>query len=107
YGLRSAPHGVTAELIDWANASGAPILALDLPSGVNATTGERPGASIRAAATVTLALPKTGFARADPGALWLAAIALPPAVFERAGIDGYRDPFGGRDRVRLDRTPRV
>src|SRR5262245_8659442 len=42
YGLKSAPVGGAVRLIEWANASGAPILALDIPSGRNATTGEAP-----------------------------------------------------------------
>ncbi|OFW15435.1 MAG: NAD(P)H-hydrate epimerase [Acidobacteria bacterium RIFCSPLOWO2_02_FULL_67_21] len=39
YGLTSAPRGVAADLITWANGTGAPILSLDVPSGVDATTG--------------------------------------------------------------------
>jgi NAD(P)H-hydrate epimerase len=43
YGLRSAPRSSVAELIRWSNGTGAPILALDVPSGLNSTTGHRPG----------------------------------------------------------------
>lgn len=67
YGLRSGPHGAVARLIEWATASGAPILALDIPSGVNATTGERPGVWVHARWTLTLALPKTGITHACAG----------------------------------------
>ena len=59
YGLKSAPVGEALRLIEWANARGAPILALDIPSGRNATTGEAPGACIFPRWTMTLALPKT------------------------------------------------
>jgi len=38
----------------------APVVALDVPSGVDATTGDSPGAHVRAAATMTLALPRPG-----------------------------------------------
>lgn len=100
YGLREAPQGRTAELIAWANASGAPILALDVPSGMDATTGHSPGTCIDAEATLTLALPKTGLAGAAAGDLWLADLGIPRATFERAGLT-YVDPFGGRYRVRL------
>jgi hypothetical protein len=41
YSLRDAPLGRAAELIAWASHSGVPILALDVPSGVNATTGRK------------------------------------------------------------------
>jgi NAD(P)H-hydrate epimerase len=60
YGLKSAPVGEAVRLIEWAHASGAPIFALDIPSGRNATTGEAPGACMRPRWTMTLALPKTG-----------------------------------------------
>jgi NAD(P)H-hydrate epimerase len=52
-----------------------PNLALDVPSGLNATTGASPGARIRAHTTLTLALPKTGHSTEDIGELWLAAKA--------------------------------
>ena len=56
YNLRDAPQGRAAELIVWANHSGVPILALDVPSGMNATTGECPGAWIKAAAEAARSL---------------------------------------------------
>ena len=41
YGLRSAPRSPVAELIRWANSTETPILALDVPSGLDSTTGHR------------------------------------------------------------------
>src|SRR5258708_35188888 len=79
YGLSGHPTGRTAELIDWANGQGSPILALDVPSGLDATSGRAAPPSVRAAATLTLALPATGLL--DPratGDLFLADISLPP-----------------------------
>jgi len=60
YGLSGNPRGAVAEWIERANASGRPIVALDTPSGLNATTGQPGSPCIRATATLTLALPKTG-----------------------------------------------
>ncbi|MCC7241506.1 MAG: NAD(P)H-hydrate epimerase [Acidobacteria bacterium] len=100
YGLREAPRGATADLIDWANASGAPILALDVPSGLDATTGEAPGLAVAARMTLTLALPKTGCVSPEVGELWLADLGIPVSVYNAAGIP-YVDPFGARYRVRL------
>jgi NAD(P)H-hydrate epimerase len=102
YGLHSAPSGSAAELIAWANQTGASILALDLPSGLDATTGECPGACIRANTTLTLALPKTGLGSHPLGDLWLADIGIPRATFERAGVT-YTNPFGQHYRIRLTR----
>ena len=105
YGLRGAPRGVAAELIEWGKRSGAKILALDGPSGVDATTGEAPGAYLRADRTLTLALPKTGLATTKAGDLVLADIGIPAGVYARAGIE-YRSPFGSSYRVKLERIGR-
>ncbi|WP_201451997.1 NAD(P)H-hydrate dehydratase [Rhodovarius lipocyclicus] len=59
-GLNRAPQGAAAEAIAAMNAHGAPILAVDVPSGLDADTGAAPGAVVRAAHTVT-------FHRAKPG----------------------------------------
>ena len=89
YGLEGNPRDKVAMMIKDANASGRPILALDLPSGMNATTGEVYDPCIKAAATLTLALPKTGFLapNASPlvGALFLADISIPHRVYESFG----------------------
>lgn len=103
YGLRSAPRGRIADLIAWANEISVPIVALDVPSGLNATTGECPGAYVRALTTLTLALPKTGLIGHAIGDLWLADIGLPRAAFSRAGLM-YEDPFGAEERVHLTRS---
>jgi NAD(P)H-hydrate epimerase len=89
FSLRGDPRGETARLIDLANAHPAPILAIDLPSGLDATTGDAGTPTIRATWTVTLALPKTGLITADrtlTGALWLADIGVPPENFARIGV---------------------
>jgi ADP-dependent NAD(P)H-hydrate dehydratase / NAD(P)H-hydrate epimerase len=50
-------------LIESVNNSRLPVLAVDVPSGLNADTGERHGAAIRAAGTLTVGAPKTGLLR--------------------------------------------
>lgn len=99
YGLRDAPRGPVAALVE-ATRGATMVLALDVPTGVDATTGERPGVAVEADHTLTLALPKTGLAEGDHGTLTLADIGLPSVVFERAGID-YDGPFDGAYRVEL------
>jgi NAD(P)H-hydrate epimerase len=85
YGLEGNPRDRVAMIIKDANASGRPILALDLPSGMNATTGGAYEPCIKATATLTLALPKTGFLApsASPyvGDLYLADISIPRTVY--------------------------
>ena len=89
YGLEGNPRDRIATIIKEANKSGRPILALDLPSGMNATTGEAYDPCIKATATLTLALPKTGFlapsAQQYVGDLYLADISIPRKVYQRFG----------------------
>ena len=59
-GLQNAPRENVAELIEQANHFPAPIIALDIPSGLNAQTGTTPGAVIHAADTITFIALKPG-----------------------------------------------
>jgi NAD(P)H-hydrate epimerase len=98
YGLAGPLRGRTADLVERVGATDAEVRSLDVPSGVNATTGDRPGPSVDADLTTTLALPKTGLA--DVGPVRLADIGLPRVVFARAGID-YEWPYGDGVAVEL------
>jgi NAD(P)H-hydrate epimerase len=100
YGLKSAPVGAAVRLIEWANAGGAPILALDIPSGRNATTGEAPGACMWPRWTMTLALPKTGLLPDTTGDLFLADIGIPQETYQRMQTR-YVSPFGKGYWMRL------
>lgn len=90
YSLSGPPRGTAADLIEAANAADAPILALDAPSGVDTTTGLVHEPAVRAAATLTLALPKAGLqtdeARPNVGDLYLADIGVPPGLYARPSL---------------------
>jgi NAD(P)H-hydrate epimerase len=92
YGLTEALRGTAAELAADCNDA-ATVVSLDVPTGVNATTGEVPGPAVEADRTLTLALPKTGLEPAA-GDLLLGDIAVPPVVYEELDIP-YRRPFDG------------
>ncbi len=67
-GLDRAPTGEAAEAIDAVNHAGAPVAAIDLPSGLLADTGAAPGSAVRAVLTVTFIGLKFGlFTGAGPG----------------------------------------
>jgi NAD(P)H-hydrate epimerase len=104
FSLTGAPTGVTAGLIRAANAHGAPILAVDLPSGLDATAGTVADPTIRAAATLTLALPKTGLlepaARSVVGDLHVADIGVPAEVYARLGMQ-VPPIFGAQEIIRI------
>jgi NAD(P)H-hydrate epimerase len=70
------------------NASGRPVVAADVPSGLDADTGLVQGVAVRATVTVTFGLPKQGcFLHEGPahtGALIVDSITIPPALLEAA-----------------------
>ncbi len=90
-GLSGPPSGAAARLIVAANAHPAPILAIDLPSGLDGRTGTPFSPCIHADSTLTLALPKTGLfaaaARPVIGELTLADIGVPPSIYQQIGVD--------------------
>ncbi len=107
YNLKGASSGAAAALIQWANSQTAPVLALDIPSGLDGSNGKTPGISIRATATVTLALPKQGLyaatAQDHVGDLYLADISVPPELYAHPslGLQIPADLFAHSDIVRL------
>jgi hydroxyethylthiazole kinase-like uncharacterized protein yjeF len=104
YSARGAPRDDVARLIAAANTSAVPILAVDLPSGLDPDTGERTDVAIHAKATVTLALPKTGLlasgAHVAVGEMLLADIGIPHVAFSRVGVETRRLFIDG-DLVRI------
>ena len=101
FGLSGPPSGPAARLITAANAHPAPVLAVDLPSGLDAWTGHPYDPCIRADATLTLALPKTGLltpaARPVTGELAVADIGVPPQVYAHLGV--HVEPLFGQQSI--------
>src|SRR2546428_10385139 len=89
-GLNAPVQGLPATAITLMNASRKPIVAIDLPSGLDADTGAVLGTSITATLTVTLARPKRGlYLGAGPdhaGAIRVADIGIPPDLIAAAKI---------------------
>ena len=89
-GLRGGIEGYVKDVIDWLNSANRPIVAIDLPSGLNADTGVVEGGCICADRTVTLGLPKRGTllypGAQRVGALEIADIGFPRCVVESQEI---------------------
>jgi ADP-dependent NAD(P)H-hydrate dehydratase / NAD(P)H-hydrate epimerase len=87
-GAGGAPRGAVAEAIHAIGAAGVPVVSIDIPSGVDASTGEVPGAAVSADVTVTLHAEKAGL-RIMPGLghagrVEVAPIGIPPETSVRA-----------------------
>lgn len=89
-GLKGAVRGFAASVIEFINSTGLPVVAIDLPSGLDANTGKVEGPCIRADLTVTMALPKRGlllYPGADfVGELKVADIGFPGQVVDSQNI---------------------
>lgn len=83
-GALGAVREPTASLIDALNRSGKPILAVDVPSGLDADTGAVQGKAVKATQTVTFGRPKRGLllneGPAHAGALTVDSITIPEAL---------------------------
>lgn len=106
YSLQGAPRPPFDEFIRRANNYAAPILALDLPSGLDPDSGKAHQPAIRASKTLTLALPKIGLLQPKAadyvGDLWLADVSLPPAVLKELDLRVPPNLFAHSDLVRLN-----
>jgi NAD(P)H-hydrate epimerase len=85
-GLKSPLAGMMETVAADVNASGLPVIAIDLPSGLSADHAEPIGECIRAAMTVTLAAPKLPLVlppgEAQAGSIVVADIGIPPEVID-------------------------
>lgn len=92
YGMQGELRGIPAHVIhEILNSQNLNVLSLDAPSGLNTTTGVfNGGLCIKAYATMTLALPKTGLIQEDVkecvGRLYVADISVPPDLLEDIGL---------------------
>ena len=101
-GLDRPLSGRWAAMVAAVNASSRPVMALDIPSGLNADTGAEMGAAVRADLTVTFVGMKLGLLTGRGpvlcGRLRFASLAIPPAVL---------DLQPAATRVRQDQLSRI
>ncbi len=104
-GLSRPPTGAAAEWIAAVNGAGRRVVAVDVPSGLDADTGEAPGTVVRADLTVTLGLPKPGLLGGRgaevAGEVWVVDIGIPREAYAAVGIEVPPHLFAANDRIRL------
>jgi NAD(P)H-hydrate epimerase len=81
-GLNRPVHGLPAAWIDAVNASGAHVVAIDVPSGIDADTGDVLGTAVRADLTVTFGFRKPAL----PGRVEVVDIGVPLEAYRDAGV---------------------
>jgi ADP-dependent NAD(P)H-hydrate dehydratase / NAD(P)H-hydrate epimerase len=104
-GLSRRPEGTFAAWIEAINERDLPVVAIDVPSGLDADTGVAYAPCVRANTTVTLGLAKPGLFEGDgptmAGELWLADIGVPFEAYAAVGVEVPHDLFAGSDRIQL------
>jgi hydroxyethylthiazole kinase-like uncharacterized protein yjeF len=108
-GLDRPVGGLAHAMIEAMNAQAAPIIAVDLPSGVNGTSGVVMGAAVKASHTVTFFRKKVGHlllpGRAHCGAISVAQIGIPDSVLARIAPHTFENiPEFWRDKFPVPRA---
>jgi NAD(P)H-hydrate epimerase len=90
-GLTKPLQGVSLKAVEWLNQQQSPVVAVDVPSGIDASTGKVMGTAVNATLTVTFAFPKVGLV-SYPGAglvgeLIVTNIGIPTTVSEQVSTD--------------------
>ena len=92
-GISSPVRDNYADIIKLINNSHLPVMAVDIPSGINGSTGEVMGTAVMADITITMALPKVGSVcypgKAFTGSLEVVDIGIPDEVIAEAGLDTW------------------
>jgi NAD(P)H-hydrate epimerase len=107
-GLASQVRGLFEQMIALLNGGGAPVLSVDIPSGLDSDTGKPRGSCVRATVTVTFGLPKIGHVVFPGlefvGKLEVVDIGIPPDVVDEVAPNHYlltrsmiRGAFRARD----------
>lgn len=105
-GAKGAPRPAHAQLIELLNASRRPVLSVDIPSGLDADTGQAYEPAVQAQVTCTLGAMKKGMWLAEAqelcGRIFVADIGIPEIVWRRCDIAAPGAVTGG-DAVPVDR----
>jgi NAD(P)H-hydrate epimerase len=104
-GLSRPPAGRFAEWIEAINNADRRVVAVDVPSGLDADSGVAYAPCVHANATVTFSLPKAGVMIGDgprlAGELWCADIGVPLEAFAAIGVHVPPDLFATGDLWRV------
>jgi NAD(P)H-hydrate epimerase len=104
-GLNRPPAGRHATWINRINESGARVVAVDVPSGLDADSGRAFDPCVQADLTVTLGLPKPGLLQGQgprlAGQLWVADIGIPLEAYRELGLAVPADLYAAGDTLQM------
>lgn len=106
YSVKGDPRGLAGEMIKWVNNQTTQVLSLDTPSGLDLTSGTIHTPTVKADATLTLAMPKKGLFHPDTkaviGDLYLGDISVPPQLYSEPSLAlPAENPFRFSDVVKI------
>jgi hydroxyethylthiazole kinase-like uncharacterized protein yjeF len=108
-GFHGRADGVHGECIEMLNESGRPVLAVDIPSGVDGLTGSVDGPAVKACRTVAFAYPKTGLylfpGAALVGEMVVRDIGIPHGLVEEVAVSRIHAIDHDVERGYPDRPP--
>jgi len=91
YRVKGHPYGLPEKMISWINHRPEAVLSLDTPSGLDLSSGIPFRPTVKADATLTLALPKIGLFSQEAievvGELFLGDISVPPQLYEEKTLE--------------------
>ncbi len=84
--LKGDPREPYADVIEKINSSESTVVSIDLPTGLDADTGEKLDPCIEPDFTVTLGLPNQGLSSERSGEIWLGDVSYPREIYEELGL---------------------
>lgn len=110
-GVKGPLKGELAEIVEAINASRAPTVAIDLPTGVETDSGRVEGAAVRATLTVTMGALKRGLCfspgREHAGRVFVADIGFPKGAVQEVGARTWYVDRGSARRLLPERAPNI
>jgi len=102
FSLKGDPRPPADKIIEQINCSQTPVLSVDVPSGLDAETGQIMKPTVKATYTVTLGMPKIGLDSYQEyvGKLYLGDLGIPQKAYQK--LDIYTPIFLGKSYISLD-----
>jgi NAD(P)H-hydrate epimerase len=109
-GFKGDPKDQTAKIIDNINSSGAPVISIEAPSGLDLDNGNHGKPTVKAKATMGLGIPKAGMfklmATKFTGELFLADISVPPELYKSIQVETkpFQNVFAEGTLVKINKV---